>query len=312
MKIDIIDYDSSNGELGVFFYGEKILFGWEKDFGVRSYRFKIQLGSHENHIDRLLGNHFKGREKDIYETIEFIYTCDLKDFIISGNRQVLDKKMAFTELDWEKLLNVACKEEHEYAKVRLERKHSKVVREKTIFDNWSEKAAEFLEFTKESAYSWGGPFEHEGKFGCGAKVKFHPDFIKDLEKIDLFTQYSYFKLPTQARIKLEKLITNKKKFPNGDHLLYGWSQKQKREFFKSLAPEEQVETALNYFRDYSNGEYIKEMLPYKLYLYGNDDCSYTKYFGAKEEVDKELEFLRKMQPLDFNKDITSRGYYFTN
>jgi len=43
-----------------------------------------------------------------------------------------------------------------------------------------------------------------------------------------------------------------------------------------------------------------------------DDCSYSKWFATQKEMDDEMKYLRKMQPLDFYIDIHHRGYIFTN
>ena len=59
-------------------------------------------------------------------------------------------------------------------------------------------------------------------------------------------------------------------------------------------------------------DWLDEYLPFSIYICGNDDCSYTRYFSTHEEVDIELNYLRKMQPLDFYKDIRDRQYHFTN
>ena len=302
MKVRFNDYFD---KLGVFFYDERILFGWEHNYGVRSYRFKVK-------VYPLTCHSVRDDEKDDYEVLDFIYTCDLKDFTISKNfKHSGGGTLVF--LDWEKLTNLACKKDLQYTKNRLQRRLLRSIPEKVLFDNWSEKGVEFLEFTKDSAPSWGGPFEHDGKLGCGVKINHFPNRIKELEKIDLFTQYSYYQLPDSARKKLDYLINDKVKFPNGDYLLHSYNPKQKKSVFNALlSPKEKVDVALNYFRGYSSGEYLRDMLSYHLYLYGTDDCSYTKYLATQEEVDKELSYLRKMQPLDFTKDITDRKYYFTN
>jgi len=59
-------------------------------------------------------------------------------------------------------------------------------------------------------------------------------------------------------------------------------------------------------------EHIEGMLPHSIYMCGNDDCSYSKWFSTEEEIAEELKYLRKMQPLDFNRDIIDRDYIFTN
>lgn len=47
-------------------------------------------------------------------------------------------------------------------------------------------------------------------------------------------------------------------------------------------------------------------------LYGTDDFSMTRDVSSKEEAVREVEYLRMMQPLDFDRDISERGYIFSN
>lgn len=51
--------------------------------------------------------------------------------------------------------------------------------------------------------------------------------------------------------------------------------------------------------------------PYSLYLCGNDDTSYTKFYASIAEAEQELELLKTNEPLEF-KDIMDLGFVFTN
>lgn len=52
--------------------------------------------------------------------------------------------------------------------------------------------------------------------------------------------------------------------------------------------------------------------PYKVYLAGNDDASYTKYFSTEEDMMVEVYRLRRCQPINMDIDVVNNGYYFTN
>lgn len=53
--------------------------------------------------------------------------------------------------------------------------------------------------------------------------------------------------------------------------------------------------------------------PIALYLAGNDDASYSKYFATAEEAEQELKSLLVKQPLDFFNDLGDvNGWVFTN
>ena len=53
-----------------------------------------------------------------------------------------------------------------------------------------------------------------------------------------------------------------------------------------------------------------ENTPVVLYLYGNGDCSYSKYVSSIEEAESELALLRAKQPLRYS-DIHNGGFIFT-
>lgn len=56
----------------------------------------------------------------------------------------------------------------------------------------------------------------------------------------------------------------------------------------------------------------QEFYPYRIWLYGTDDDSWSKWFLTEEEIMKEVYWLRKMQPLNKIRDIIDREYIFTN
>ena len=56
----------------------------------------------------------------------------------------------------------------------------------------------------------------------------------------------------------------------------------------------------------------EETRPYCIHLSGNDDDSWSKTFWTLEEVWKEYMYLLQLEPINKQRDIHSRGYYFSN
>lgn len=57
-------------------------------------------------------------------------------------------------------------------------------------------------------------------------------------------------------------------------------------------------------------EYATVEKPYRLYICGNDDSSYSKFYATEAEMNEELALYEACQPLDFYNDLT--GFVFTN
>ena len=313
-KFYINDYDfRGSGNLGVFFYDEQVLFGWEKDRGVQSYKFVLELSWGSRSLARLI--RFDEAEGYV-EKISFIYTCDLKNYAYSHKLpkdKETDRVWGDTKelifLDYHKLMLEACPKRLEGAADRIMRFEQTIVPAPIYYSatEWH-KSDEFLEFTKESACSWGGPFVQDGKEGACLSIK-----KQKKRKYPIFnvaTNYSYYDLPYHIQKITDGMATGKVK--RGDYWMGEVSTKEKVKFFNSLSARDKHSTALEYYNKYWYKEYIESILPYKIYLCGNDDCSYSKWFATQEEVDKEVEYLRKMQPLCFGRDICQRGYIFTN
>ena len=51
---------------------------------------------------------------------------------------------------------------------------------------------------------------------------------------------------------------------------------------------------------------------FRLFLYGTDNCSFSKGFNTIEELNVELDTLTKLQPLNMKLDVYDRGYIYTN
>ena len=159
---------------------------------------------------------------------------------------------------------------------------------------------EFIAFTKSTVYAWAGPFEFNKKVGACLKVKTRE--LQPYPILDVRTGFNYYDLPYNAR-------------PEGADMantVWSYSPEQKATLFDSLTVRQKHLTALEYYSEHTQKSWLDEYLPFYIYICGNDNCSYSRYFATQEEVDIELDYLRKMQPLNFYKDIRDRNYHFTN
>ncbi len=293
--IDLDEFDSDS--LGTFFYNERILFGWEKDFGVRSYRFKLKLITKKDWLkDRDLNDIYSPFEK-----LEFIHTCNLKDFVKeeifepgTTKHDLYDGEEGVPyihkEFDYEKLIQEAASEQYQFIKDRLTRKVFSKVPKPVIFTGHRGEFLEVDQFT-----SFAGNFEQDGKEGCCM------DFGSTKETKDPFewaikTGWYTYDLPHKIRVET-----------------YGWSDQQKIEFFEKLSLEDKHTTAFSAVKRFLDlDQEWRGYFPYRIYLYGTDDTSYSKWFFTEEEMMKEVNWLRKMQPLNLVRDLLDRGFMFTN
>jgi len=321
IKYVVSDYDTSAGKLGVFYREERILFGWENDFGIRDYKFVFVIYV-EVEGDRRI---FRWNEPPKYhEIIEFHHVCDLKDYVKSYTlpEWMLDEGEDGTRytLDETKLLLECVPEKFEYLKERLLRKFRGSIPEPVIYsaDKWHN-GDEFLTFTDESAYSWAGPFEQNGKLGACASIKSEQydenynlmdEGVINIPIIDASSQWSWYDLPPSIRKESDE-FAKEMGVTNGDHMLYKGDKDYKKALFETFSVEEK-HYIFKRILGRCDKEWIQSILPYMLYLCGTDDCSYTKWFATREEAESELQYLRMMQPLDMDRDIYKRDYVFTN
>ncbi|OHD25096.1 MAG: hypothetical protein A2Y38_02825 [Spirochaetes bacterium GWB1_59_5] len=52
--------------------------------------------------------------------------------------------------------------------------------------------------------------------------------------------------------------------------------------------------------------------PFRLWVYGNDDTSYSKWFRTREEAEAFIDLLETAEPLDMQRDFLDFGFTFTN
>lgn len=313
-RFTIHDYDSKERDpLGIFYRGEHILFGWEKDFGPREYHFKFSITL--NDTDRVTSYIEGSKYKELFD---FYHYCDLKDYIRYVNNPWAeeDEEKVMKFFDCEKLVKETQKKKVEHLKTRLRRNYLDVVPEPVIYvaDQWHN-GDEFLVFTNDSACCWAGPFTQDSKKGACMSIKKQYDVIP-FPVIDVKKQWSYYNAPyaTQKRLNEHPDVDGKEDgILNGDWLTHRMSPEEREVLFDTfLTLEEQHHVYRSYIRWMTDKEAIQHLLPYRIYLCGNDDCSYSKWLATQEQVDEEVKYLRKMQPLDMDRDIYKRDYIFTN
>jgi hypothetical protein len=267
-----------NSKRGVYFYGKQVFTSeYTEDYGIRSYQFFLALVEGNTEIEK----------------ISFIDTVKLKDLPrkVHKFRKVLTEGHTFNlNVDWETYLQTSHKKLYDYHIERANRKLTgNIPINKEIVVPWISEndKLDFLEFTNN--YHFG--FELEGKHGAAAYISSHqmlgyssyPFDLAPLEEV-----WSHYDLP------------------------YGFTYKSTEDKiadFRAFPLNIQLRLAKKYINSIKNSE---EYLPYHVYLAGEDDFSYSKYFCTLEEAEQEMAYLRMMQPLDFKLDVIDRGYLFTN
>jgi hypothetical protein len=137
-----------------------------------------------------------------------------------------------------------------------------------------------LQFTEDSAACWGGPFD--GNFAY-------------------FSMQDY----TKATMPYGK---NK-----GENLLAVW---EKARVEKEKEYKEQVERGAHKYKHISPpSDYLESASidrPIRLYMAGNDDTSYSKFYTSEDEAQEELNLFIGNQPLDFHDVVQDFDFVFTN
>jgi len=269
--------------LGVFLYDKNILYGWNKSYGIQTYKFRVEVFPQD--LNTVLP-----------EYLEFICNCDLKDYVIKQDDILKGELWTIERLDWMKLLQTFRPELLSRTLERLNRKLNPNTNP-NIDKN-------YLQVDNES--NFGGNYEIESKQACTISFG-RNDSVSIFYELNIPTDWQSYNLPHH----LQKDIEQGKEKPYYN-IVCKWSRTQKQEFFKSLSLENKnyisvsvLERTLQHFKD-------KHYYPYEVYIAGNDDESWTKYFATEEEMIQEVNYLRMMEPINKNLDICSRDYVFTN
>lgn len=311
-KYYITDYDLMGcHKLGIFSNGNRIFFNHKENLGINNYTFIFRISIEDKEEFTNIKNPLN------YEIIKFDYRCNLNNFkkhwTLPKWMQVDDredrKKVSF---DCEKLMAKACPDLLNYLQFRLDKKQSNEIPPRVASTNsWPGLSYEFLQFTAETACNWGGPIRQDDDEGACLKVKIKEQLDIQFPIIDVKKQFRYYQCPTNLKQKLDS-IAKEKDIINGDHYMFPMTPEEKEILFNTFSRKEQHDIFKAVMTSHIDRESIERILPYSIYICGNDDCSYSKWFATEEEVNDELYYLRKMQPLDFNRDIIDRDYIFTN
>ncbi len=153
-----------------------------------------------------------------------------------------------------------------------------------------------LEFDKETACCWAGPFydvwayyaiEDGVKFYAGDEGRL-PTMKERREQL----KYSQFSFPWRFNLTNNSVMDDHKI----ETLLAQMTKKELLDY------EDRVENG-------PKGCFTVEN-PFGLYMCGNDDTSYTKFYPSLEDLQKELALFEACQPLNMWKDL--QGFVFTN
>ena len=181
---------------------------------------------------------------------------------------------------------------------RLNRYNSTSIVEPSMFSE-----GEFIEVDRHSSFH--GNYELNGKEGCYATI-FTDEFVDlTMEVFDPRHTWSVYDLPLFIRSNIEG--TTGGFAPN---IVYNWTRQEKIDFFGKLPVQVRRDLVSSQLANLTVD--IQYNKPFGVYLSGNDDDSWTKYFDTHQECLDELTYLRKMQPINKEMDVVNRGYIFTN
>jgi len=320
VTVDIDDY--LNAGRGIWLYNDLIYEYQYKDYFDHPYTFNFKaqiLGYTTLSYRKYLDNTFNSRIEDIsylhgrkhnYEFLQtnlsIIDTFNLQDWLIEEKIDDGDDSRVDIVFDKNRFMKERHKDLYDNICKRYERYFNSKNVEPVLNTNSYLPGLEFLEFTDESAYHWSGPFIQNDKQGCIVKIVHYDDpQYHDYSYCDFRKNWmnSYFH---DNEIDKKLTLIYGKNYAND---CYGNDGLQIKEF-NDLTNIQKNKIARHCV--HFDKLYIFELKDYKVYLAGNDDCSYSFYCDTKEEAEQELIYLRKMQPLDFTYDILDRGYVFTN
>lgn len=152
---------------------------------------------------------------------------------------------------------------------------------------------EFIEIDNETSFH--GDYSLNCKKGCilkyGANCK-----VEQISSFAVEPYISIYDLPYDMQNYLHQNMSNEERF----NVLLSLGLEKTIELLKTKLNENYTLT-------------IEELYcPYKIFLKGTDDDSWTRYFYTKEEMMKEVYRLRRCQPINLYIDIENNFYHYTN
>jgi hypothetical protein len=144
----------------------------------------------------------------------------------------------------------------------------------------------------DTAYCLAGPFEGGYAYYC---IKSPGDSLLTAEQHFQQYRFNHRILPWRFTSKFRQPALNE-------------IQLQKR--LKELTPKELKEWEQNVKRYKTDVATVEK--PFALYIAGNDDSTWTKFFATLEDAKSELKLLEMCQPINYILHIVDNGFVFTN
>lgn len=144
-----------------------------------------------------------------------------------------------------------------------------------------------LQFNDDTACCWGGPF---------------PGNVAGFSLYDVRVAYPSYKGKPLAEARATALVQVAKLKESDmryEHQPY-WA-----ELFARVQAGDAA--AIHVINEWGTLEH-----PFTLHVFGNDDCSYSKWFATQAEAEAVLDLLEAGQPLDMFKDFHPFYFVFTN
>lgn len=147
----------------------------------------------------------------------------------------------------------------------------------------------------DSACDWAGPFEGDYAHFALFDERNLPgtNKLKTLAQLREAARFCHYNMPRSAG------------FHNP-----ATSEEQLQKRLKDLTPKELREWEAKVAAWHPEHAWIE--CPFTLYLCGNDDCSYSKWFPTLEAALEEIELFLACEPLNMQRDIRDNGFFFTN
>ena len=290
--------------LGYFYRGESTCLFKMKDMGIQDCFFRIAL---------VLPDEDSWPRYKHYEVFEFWHKCDIKNYIkVIGD----DDDDQYEVIDYDKLIKDAGLEKTvEYLKGRIIKKRNYKFKKGVKFLNSTlklEKDSEFIAVNDSDYYV----SEQNGVPGLELWFLDDKNSAKNNNKnsiqypvIDISIDWEegncsyniYKKLINHPNVKNGK-------YKNADSLIFQSSKEEKKDIFYNFFNEKDCYSIFNEHLDYllrKEGKW--SFLPYSLTLHGGKFYS-SKKFITKENRNKEIMYLRKMQPIDIKRDLLERDW----
>jgi hypothetical protein len=294
-NVKIFDYDLWNSDKLGMTRGDERIFGHSifseligDTFGTFSVKFGISKTG-------------RTMNKEKYETFSGFYTGDIsifKTFFTEEEKKFRERFLKREDLDNGvfDIFGMAYAINPNLVEILYLRilNHGKTKDKKELIFHGD--TVEFLEFVPDYSWFLAGPFI-EDTYHYGAYCEILTDTVS-------FPEFSLDKgLRNFYDTKILSLL-------NLD--IYKWSDlsdEERLNIYVNASPK--VKNAILRFVYLNLASSYETNTPYRIYIYGNDDASYTKYCYSKKEYKEVLQELRKKTPLLYS-DLSEFGFVFTN